>query len=67
MKFSTAFVLLSGAPAAMGFQSVGKNQGFDRLCSIVVIISAWGGVTVHSLLLAVRRVHKLTMDATNLD
>ena len=24
MKFSTAFVLLSGAPAAMGFQSVGK-------------------------------------------
>jgi hypothetical protein len=25
MKFSTAFVLLSGAPAAMGFQSVGKK------------------------------------------
>ena len=26
MKFSTAFVLLSGAPAAMGFQSVGKKN-----------------------------------------
>ena len=25
MKFSTAFVLLSGAPAALGFQSVGKT------------------------------------------
>ena len=26
MKFSTAFVLLSGAPAALGFQSVGKTN-----------------------------------------
>lgn len=38
MKFSTAFVLLSGAPAAMGFQSVGKiySKCDFYVCYIVV-------------------------------
>ena len=36
MKFSTAFVLLSGAPAAMGFQSVGKILNFIYMCICVV-------------------------------
>ena len=36
MKFSTAFVLLSGAPAAMGFQSVGKKNKV-----IIVYLYRW--------------------------
>ena len=41
MKFSTAFVLLSGAPAAMGFQSVGKILN--------LYIDAFGFVSFDSL------------------